>query len=295
MRKYEITFESVNSAIYPKPITTLVIEPDPLPEHPGVMLFTHGWSGNRFANREIMEFSATNFGLICISTEFRQSGFDFNPVTGLGSHRPYDASFYQTIDVLNALRTLLELRPRADRARLFHYGGSQGGHIALLSSIFAPQTFAFVYAACPLTHLDAYFQNHAGRSFADFELAARNVSLHAHRIQCPVYIEHGTADELVNWERHTQTLVAQLKANGQPVFCEIYPGGDHSLLPVSSRNDSFRQRAPEPITSLRNSATDDFTAGRMIRLPCGARELVVDWRQPPASLDLIEFREAGDS
>lgn len=294
MRNYEITFESVNSEHYPKPITALIVEPDVLPENPGVMLFTHGWSGNRLAYREMMEFTAENFGLIGIATEFRQSGFDFNPVTGLGSYRPYDTSFFQTIDVMNALRTVLELRPQADRSRLFHYGGSQGGHIALLSAIFAPQTFAFVYAACPVTYLDQRFRINAGRTFSDFELAARNVHQHAQRIQCPVYIEHGTADPVVHWEKHTQALVSKLEALGKPVFCKIYPGGDHSLQPVISRAESFRQRVPDPIKTLQNSRTDDLAVGQVIRIPCGPKDLVIDWREPTQSMDLIKFVDGGD-
>ena len=177
------------------------------------------------------------------------------------------------------------------RTRLFHYGGSQGGHISLLSAIFAPQTFAFVYAACPLTHLDQRFRTNAGRNFSDCELSARDAHEHAERIQCPVFIEHGTADVLVDWEKHTQAFVAKLEALGKPVFCEIFPGGDHSLLPVSSRAESFRQRAPEPINAVQNSNSDDFAEGRVIRIPCGSQDLVIDWREPTQSMDLIKFVE----
>jgi len=154
MKTFEITYNSVNSETYPKPITMLIIQPDCINDNTGAMLFTHGWGGNRFQHRDKMEYTADEFNLVCISVEYRQSGYDFNPVTGLGAYLPYDASFYQVFDVLNGLRFVLTLIQKINRKRLFHYGGSQGGCIALLSSIFAPDTFAFVYASSAISYFD---------------------------------------------------------------------------------------------------------------------------------------------
>ena len=155
----------MNSENYVKPIAVAVIEPDNVDTETGMMLFSHGWGGNRFQHQDKMEYTADRFNLICLSAEYRQSGYDFNPVTGKGSYVPYDASFHQVFDTLNALRHMLDLRPKTNRRRLFHYGGSQGGHIALLSAIYAPQTFAFIYASCPVTHLGREQQEWAGRTF----------------------------------------------------------------------------------------------------------------------------------
>ncbi|MDD3928019.1 MAG: hypothetical protein PHT33_15355 [bacterium] len=119
MKRYEISFASVNSESYPKTITVLTVEPDCLNSDTGVMLFTHGWGGNRFQHLDKMEYTADKFNLVCISAEYRQSGYDFDAISGLGSYRPYDASFYQVFDVLNSLRELLLLKPGINRKRIF--------------------------------------------------------------------------------------------------------------------------------------------------------------------------------
>ncbi|MBN1347924.1 prolyl oligopeptidase family serine peptidase [candidate division KSB1 bacterium] len=289
MHGFEITFRSLNSEPYAKPITALVLEPEYLSPNTGVMLVTHGWSGNRFQNQDKMEYVVERFDLICISVEFRQSGYDFDPITGLGSYRPYDASFLQVFDVLNALREVLILRPEVNRMRLFHYGGSQGGHIALLSAIFAPHTFAFVYASSPLTHLDEKFRLNAGREFAGYECAARDAFAHADRIQCPVFIEHGTNDSVVDFERHTRAFVEKLLSLKKPVTHKYYPGGGHQLEPVASRLEAFKSMGSEPLQTLVREEVDDFEAAHKIEIPCADRVLQIDWSQKSDSINLFTW------
>ena len=95
MKQYEVTFNSVNTTAWSKPITLLVIAPETITENTGAMLFNHGWSGNRFQNQEQMEFTADQFDLVCVSAEYRQSGYDFDPVVGRGAYAPYDTSHLQ--------------------------------------------------------------------------------------------------------------------------------------------------------------------------------------------------------
>ena len=290
VREYEITFQSLNDAIYTKPITALVLEPDAIGSSTGAMLCTHGWSGNRFSTRSILEFACQNLDVVCISTEFRQSGYDFNPVTGLGSYVPYDASLLQTLDTLNALRTLLRLRPQINQRRLFHYGGSQGGQIALLSAIFAPRTFAFVYGASPVCWLDERIQGWAGRVFAPFELSARNTIEHADLIGCPVCLEHGTADSIVPCDIHCRALAGRLQQTGVLRKVTYHEGGEHSLEPVTTRLEGFKVMAPEPVRTLTNDGPDDFALGSTVVIPCADRELVIDWSQPAESVQLLSWR-----
>ena len=289
MRSYEVTFESVNGKVYTKPITMLVIEPDTIDPDTGVMLFTHGWGGNRFQHQDKMEFTADAFNLVCLSVEFRQSGYDFNPVTGRGSYLPYDASFYQVFDVLNGLRFYLSLDRGINRERLFTFGGSQGGHVTLLASIFAPKTFAFTYASSPVTHLTAKFQESAGRAFADHELSIRNVIEHADAIQCPVFIEHGTADESVPHDTHTEALVGRLESLKKTVKVTYYKDGDHALQPTITKLDAFKAMAPDPMRTLTTDGDDDLTAGRTVVISCGDRTLTIDWSQPAHSTELFAW------
>ena len=290
MRSYEVIFDSVNSESYAKPITVLVVEPDRRTPDTGALICTHGWGGNRRDYRETMEYAADAHNLVCLSAEFRGSGYDFNPVTGRGAGRPYDASFYQVFDVLNALRFILELIPGLQRQRLYHYGGSQGGFIALLSAIFAPRTFASIYATSSITSFDATHVEWAGRTFTPHELSVRNVVEHAHLIGCPVYLEHGTADSIVPWE-HTRRLEERLRSLGKSVRARYHEGGEHSLQPVTTRLQTFRETAPEMIGGHRNREQDDFAAGGTVKIPCGDRKLVIDWSKPRESVELFRWEE----
>lgn len=289
MRKYDVTYDSVNSEYYSKRITALVIEPDIRDAETGVMLFTHGWSGNRFQHQDKMEYAVDAFNLVCVSVEFRQSGYDYDPLRGLGSMAPYDLSFYQLFDVLNGLRFILAINPAVNRQRLYHYGGSQGGHIALLSAVYAPNTFAFVYAASPMTHVPESMMAETGRFFSSYELDARNVFVHAERIQCPVFMEHGTADTIVECDAHTRALETRLKALGKTVHVDYYPGGGHGLEPVATRLATFQKVAPEPLRTLRLDAPDDFARGSVIKMPCAGRTLRIDWSQPLTSPSLFSW------
>lgn len=288
MRKYEISFPSVNSASYSKSITALVIEPDNIDSETGAMLFSHGWGGNRFQHQDKMEYSTENFNVISIATEYRQSGYDFDAVKGLGSYLPYDGSFYQVFDTLNAFRELLRIRPVINRERLFNYGGSQGGHVALLCSIFAPDTFAFTYASSPITHFDEIRINWTARTFAEHELAVRNVVDHADLIKCPLFLEHGTADPTVDC-LHTEKLEKKLKKLKKKHTVKYYKGGDHALMPTISKFDAFKAMAPDAMKKLRSKRKDDFLKKSKVKIPCGPKTLCIDWSKPTDSTELFHW------
>ncbi len=291
MKKFEFTFHSVNSELYPKPVTALVISPDKTDENTGVMLFCHGWGGNRFQHQDKMEFTADAFNLVCVSPEYRQSGYDFDPVRGLGWDIPYDAGFMQVFDTLNTHRKALELYPGVNRKRIFAYGGSQGGHIVLLSSIFAPDTFAFIYTSSAMTHLDEPKMAITGRTFSEAELSVRNVIEHAGLIRCPVFMEHGTADENVSCDTHARPLEARLRELGRTVAAKYYEGGLHSLEPAVTKLDAYKAMIPEAFRTPANSHTDDFLAGTEVKIQCGAKLLQIDWSQPPESVKLFTWKE----
>ena len=290
MRTYEVGFKSVNFHAWAgKPTTMLVVEPDAVDAGTGAILCTHGWGGNRFQHREVMEHAAAKFNLVALAVEYRQSGFDFDPVTGTGACWPYDASFYQVLDVLNGLRETLALRPGLDRRRVYHFGGSQGGHIALLSALFAPDTFAAVYAGSPVTRITPDIATWAGREFSGRELSDRDVVEHAADFQCPVFLEHGTADAIVPHHEHTEPLERELKRLGKVHDVKYHEGGGHGLEPVTTRAESFKERAAELFRLVRPRAANDFSEGSCVRLKCLDKTLVIDWSQAASSAQLVRF------
>ena len=186
------------------------------------------------------------------------------------------------------MRTVLDLRPQVNRGRLIHYGGSQGGHIALLSGVFAPDTFAFIYATSPLIHLSGHLgdPSRIGRGFMPHEFSVRNVLDHVERIKCPVFVEHGTADPLLPHDEHTGAFAEKWQATGRDLFCEFIEGGDHGLTPVTTRMETLKRRGTEALQTWAREAKDDFAAGRTIDIPCADRVLRIDWSKPPASHEL---------
>ncbi len=289
MLRYEIVLPSVNALLYPKPITTLVMAPDDIRPTTGVMVFSHGWGWSRLRFADLMAEVVEKHGLLCLASEYRQSGLDFDPVKGVGYSVPYDASFLQVFDVLNSLRQILALYPQLNRQRIFHYGVSQGGHIALLSAIFAPQTFTAVYSSSGMTWLDPPKIAFCGRFFSAEELSVRDVCEHAEMIQCPLFLEHGTADENVNCEQHAGRLERRLQALQKPHTIKYYAGGSHSLAPAISKNAAFEAMLPALLATPDRSSTDDFLAGSRVVLNCANRKLHLDWRKAAGSLELFSW------
>ncbi len=167
---------------------------------------------------------------------------------------PLRLSFYQLFDVLNGLREVLALRPGIDTRRLFHYGGSQGGHMALLSAIAAPCTFAAVYSSCGACYLEPHFLTWAGREFLPHEESFRSPLQHVESICCPVFMDHGTEDREVSVE-HTRRMEARLRELGKPVEAEYYEGGGHQLDPVSNRLAAFKVMTPRFLPTAQNLHT----------------------------------------
>jgi len=186
-------------------------------------------------------------------------------------------SFLQVFDVLNGLRFFLQIREGINRKRIFHYGASQGGHICLLSSIFTPDTFAFIYASSPIVRLTSTYIEWAGREFANYEFSIRDVVVHCDMIKCPVFLEHGTADQTVPHNQHTEVLVEKLKEMGKKVFVKYYENGGHGLEPTTTRLDAFKSMITNPAKELKNNNEDDFKKGTIVKIPCGSKTLIIDW------------------
>ncbi len=291
MNEYEIVFQSANSIHYPKRITALIVAPRRIDEQTGIMHFAHGWGGNRFAYQKAQREFAELYNLICVATEYRQSGYEADPVVGRGVVWPYDASHYQVLDCINAVRRTLELYPGVNRRRLIAFGGSQGGHIAMLMAIFCPSTFAFVISASMLAYVDEERRRGwVGRDFSDDELAVRDVIRMAARVRCPVALIHGTADEVVS-DTHTRLLEKALREQGREVRVRYVEGGEHSLGPGADRTTVAAELAGDWLRTLVNPKATDFELESRIEIPCVRKTCVLDWSKPPADSALVSWIE----
>lgn len=277
MAAFDYTFLSSNKPTSGKRITAWVVEPDQFTPETGLLHCCHGWSVNRFGYADLMRDFANRYNLLCLCTEFRQSGYDFDPITGRGSCVPYDASHWQVLDCLQAVRAMLRLYPQINRRRLLAFGGSQGGHITMLMTIFAPNTFAAAISGSGISWIDEERAEWAGRDFSPDELSVRNTVQMAHLIKCPVVLMHGTADQTVP-DSHTRELAAALtKAGHQNMTVKYYPGGGHALEPITTRKDATIELADQLLKNARTAIDDDFLAQRRIVIPAITKNLVLDW------------------
>lgn len=292
MRDFETVFKSSNSIHYAKPITVYVTVPDGMDAETGLMHFAHGWGGNRYQYRAMQQEFSDRYNVVGVATEFRQSGYDFDPVTGTGAYRPYDASNVQVLDCLNAVRHVLGLYPGVDRRRLIAFGGSQGAHISMLMSVFCPDTFALAIAACGVCRYDADRIAWSGRDFSARELAIRDTARMAPLVKCPVVLMHGTVDEAVP-DSHSRMLEAALREAGKSVVAKYYEGGNHALGPVTNRRDATVELADGLLREARNDLQDDFAAGRTVRIACGDSDFVIDWSRRPEDPELARWAQAG--
>lgn len=291
MLEFDLTFLSTNTVHYAKRITAWVVAPDQLTPDTGLLHCCHGWSGNRFQYTDLMRDFANRYNLLCVATEFRQSGYDCDPVTGLGSCIPYDASHIQVIDCLNAVRETLRVFPNLNRQRLLAFGGSQGGHITMLMAIFAPQTFAVAISGSGIAWIDQVRIDWARHDFSEDELAIRDTVRLAPHIRCPVVLMHGTADDVVP-DNHSRALEDALRKAGRvPLIAKYYEGGGHGLEPITNRKDATIELADDLLRNARLEDDDDFLAGRQVVIPAVTRQFVLDWSKPIAAHDVMRWKQ----
>ena len=293
MKEYDFSFPSQGPLpSFPKPIICHVVEPDSISGDTGVMLCAHGWGNSRYQTLEQMQYAAKEFGILSVSPEYRMSGFDYDPINGHGWYQPYDLSFRQTFDCIQALLAVLDKYPAVDRHRIYAYGTSQGGMIVLLAAVWAPSLFAGVYAASAMTRVPRANEALAyglGCSFSADDRLLRDVPVHASRIKSPVILEHGTSDDVVPHKLHAIRFVRMMKSAGNPVLdFKLYEGGGHSLQPVTNRFETFKNNSRK-LFSLSRKGQDSFLIGEKISIPLLHKTFRVDWSRPIGDIQLYSF------
>ena len=116
----------------------------------------------------------------------------------------------------------------------------------------------------------------------------RSAIEHIDKIKCPLFLEHGTADETVPHE-HTQKLEEKLRSQNKQVKVKYYEGGLHSLEPTITKIEAFKAMATDPMNNLTCDTDDDFMTGRTIKIPCGEKTLIINWSQPTDSINLFHW------
>ncbi len=254
-REWEFQFKSQGDEV----IDALAVEPEVPRGTTGVMLVIHGHGNSRYQYRDMMHDLAERYDVYCVSPEYRHSGFAANE-TGKGIIEPYDHSHLQGVDSLQAYIELLGRVQVGNPRRSYVWGGSQGGHIALLASAWVPNTFAVTVDCCGLVRSRPSTEKMAKRGWDTDDVEIRDASRFAPLIKSKVYIVHGDADETVPIEQ-SQLMEEALRKAGKEVATRYYPGGDHFLRPVTTRLQATIDLADDDLRRSELSGPNDFERG----------------------------------
>ena len=240
--------------------------PDEITPETGFMLVVHGHGNNRFQYRDMMLDFAARFNVICVSPEYRDSGRD----SGQGEHgcrEPYDSSHLQVADTMNCLRRVKLDFPQCDGSRTFAWGGSQGAHIVMLASAFAPNTFALTVECCGPASLTGDLPRRSAWEGEVHGAEIRSPLRWIDRIQNKVFVFHGTADDVVSVD-HAYALEKALKENGKEFEAYYTEGGKHFLDPVTGRDKETIKHCTEDIMERKLAGPDDFQRESVYRFEC---------------------------
>jgi len=198
------------------------------------------------------EIYFTGLGTRKAAGVFAQNGFVTLAPDFLGFGESDQASgdilevrFHKPVEVLALLAGLSSL-PQADLAKVFLWGHSNGGQIALSvleisandypTSLWAPVTKGFPESVLTYIQDPSVAESEGGRKvmaaiesfLADYDPAKYSVDNYWGRIKAPLQVQQGLADELVEvgW---SDDFVKRMEAEGARVKYYRYPGNDHNL------------------------------------------------------------------
>ncbi len=131
------------------------------------------------------------------------------------------------------LRTL----PFVDGKRIGIFGWSYGGYMALMCLMQAPDAFAAGVAGAPVTDWTLYDTHYTERYLSTPQAnaagyAASNVLNYVEKLQRPLLVVHGMADDNVLFANST-ALMKKLQDLQKPFDLMTYPGGKHGLIKQS--------------------------------------------------------------
>ncbi len=134
----------------------------------------------------------------------------------------------------NFLKTL----PYVDPKRIGVFGWSYGGYMTLMCMMQAPDVFAVGIAGAPVTDWHLYDTHYTEQFMGTPQenpagYAGSSVMTYAEKLQGPLLIMHGMADDNVLFA-HSTTLFKKLQDLNKPFDIMTYPGSKHGLMRVAS-------------------------------------------------------------
>jgi dipeptidyl-peptidase-4 len=202
-----------------------------------VLLEVYGGPGHTMVSRQMARYLKSQWmadqGFVVVSLDGRGT-----PGRGRDWERAIRGSFGEVplADQVAGLKALGAKLPELDLSRVGITGWSFGGYMAALAVIRRPDVFKAAVAGAPVTLWEDYDTHYTERYLG---LPEENVSgykqssvlTNAERLERPLFLIHGTADDNVFFS-HTLKLSNALFKAGRP----------HELLPLSG----FTHMVPDP-------------------------------------------------
>ena len=175
-----------------------------------VQMFAH----HGFAVLQVDNRGATNRGRIFESPIYRQMGH------------------HEVIDQVSGL-DILSNYPWIDRSQVGVYGHSYGGYMSLLCLCHAGEHFKAGAAVAPVSDWALYDSHYTERYMGLPQdnpdgYKQSNVLTHLHKLNNPLLLMHGMADDNVLFT-HSTMIMSELQQRHQPFELMTYPGAKHSM------------------------------------------------------------------
>ena len=270
----------------------------------GLLVVLHGLGTHFHQYDTECETWVNDFNVLTVQVNYRGTG---NPPPG------YDLGKFQAIDVLRVVQYMLA-NYTLDRCRIFLWGASAGGNVALHTAKMAPGTFALVAALHPITRptndqdrTNRHYENDplggwekfilgTGLSYTTEEWDIRDAQyLAAFMKDVPVYLIHGDKDNVVDWQ-HSKDLHDVLQNVGGNSSLITIPGGGHEFGGALDPTENSRFKVTQkylktPINTLTTSGKLELDTQAKITFPTrGSKAWPVKFDpQGLATLDQVDI------
>jgi len=191
---------------------------------PGVQRILNAWDKDTTFHQYLVQH-----GYVVFSLDNRGSGFRGTKFETLLGQRMAGVQVQDQVRGVEFLRSL----PYVDGKRIGIYGWSYGGYMTLMCLMQAPDAFAAGVAGAPVTDWTLYDTHYTERYLSTPQsdpqgYAASNVLSYAEKLQRPLLLIHGMADDNVLFVNST-VLIKKLQDLQKPFDLMTYPGGKHGL------------------------------------------------------------------
>jgi len=192
---------------------------------PGVQRVLNEWGKGTTFHQYLVQH-----GYVVFALDNRGSGFRGTKFETLLGQRMAGVQVQDQVRGVEFLRSL----PYVDGKRIGIFGWSYGGYMTLMCLMQAPDAFAAGVAGAPVTDWTLYDTHYTERYLSTPQsdpdgYAASNVLSFAEKLQRPLLLVHGMADDNVLFVNST-VLMKKLQDLQKPFDLMTYPGGKHGLI-----------------------------------------------------------------